>query len=1466
MTYNSKDVFQAVWIQSSASFVEIPLVSAPNTTVVFDANSNLVATASTAASISASYSVTSDTSISASHAVDADTALTAALSIESLAADFAFIADSASSANTSSWADNAISASFATTASWASLSITASSANTSSWADNSISTSYAISASVAVSASYLVSSSYANSASYTTFASNANSSSYSITSSNAESSSYAISSSATINAISSSVAVSASYSVSSSYANSASYSITASNALSSSYIIPGASFYQVSGSSGSSPSYIDSFEVSNGNTQSVEYHPPFREGRMFYNQEAHVWNTYTDTSDFRLHLGKEVIWRGHNESGTTINKGSAVYVSGSTGDFPNIYLALADGTNTKSDVVGVARHNIDTGVEGWIIQNGIMISTDMSGFNTGDPVFLSKDTPGGLVNVDPGQPYESVRIGNCAQSGVDGKLIISPVFAVPPAITYAGITSDVVITDNLSGSVYISTGSVNLFNTTTGFGPVYGHPLSATTLSLVTGSTNYIVAEMSGSNAIYTRTTDSTYANGINIVRVATLDIYNADTASWDVHKFDVGIVGLALANRINNKDIRLYGYQRELGLTLYTTGSSGSFGITNGTIWYGPNSHIIPTFDTTITGHYTYLFESTASNGTSSWNRTTQIIFETGYYNSSSYGKVACTENSWSVNYVYRLIGTEDESAIVMSNAQFATELDASNNATPPPNLPSTIVDIGLLVGRFIIQSGSYTPTIESAFSNVFIPSVVTDHESLTGIQGGQGGEHYHLTLTDRDGTGTGVMVRQSNATMSNPQFAGATQYHIPYWNASKQLTLTGSVQVFQDQYVLINSSSFPDITNQEALLIRQLNTSSVNSVGAYATVDNFSQIYNQNLSNGTSASTDIAATADVGGQYTNYIDMGVASSKYTGSTWPWTKALDGYVQVDGGDFWLATITDNKLLFAFNNTSSTNYADKTGFYLSGSWFGTSSFANNSTSASYSVSASNAITASYSISSSRSEMGLSSSNALTASYSITSSFAESGSNTISSSHTLFADSSSYSLTASYAISASNTETSSHSISSSYSNSGSYSITSSYADNVSIALESQVFTLEFTYKTGTDFDDPGNGNYKLDNVASASINNIYIDSLTKNGLDVSVFIRNLRGNQKIYVQDKADSTKSFLFSLSGSSVDNTGWFTIPVTFVGSPGGGFPTNNKPSVFVFINETSIVSGSTYPVTASWAINSTSASYSNSSSYSITSSLSHTSSYSNSGSYSITASYAVDAISSSHSITSSFALNSGGTSITTGSTYPITSSWSTTSSYALSSSQAELATSASYAGTSSFLTRNGTYEVTASWANSSSVATSASYAGTSSFLTRNRTYEVTSSWAVTSSFSISSSWSPTASVVFSRGGVFYDATGIAGVMAQNQNLMVWRAPFACTVQSVHGYRVGGDGAWLNARKNGIGTILTSSLTSSADTWASITTVQSSSFVTGDKLEIMLVTSSNYPTQSAVQVDFLRS
>lgn len=107
----------------------------------------------------------------------------------------------------------------------------------------------------------------------------------------------------------------------------------------------------------------------------------------------------------------------------------------------------------------------------------------------------------------------------------------------------------------------------------------------------------------------------------------------------------------------------------------------------------------------------------------------------------------------------------------------------------------------------------------------------------------------------------------------------------------------------------------------------------------------------------------------------------------------------------------------------------------------------------------------------------------------------------------------------------------------------------------------------------------------------------------------------------------------------------------------------------------------------------------------------------------------------------------------------------------------------------------------------------------------------------------------------------VFSRGGIYVNPLGITAAI----NIIAWYATVACTVTNVRGYRVGGTGATINARKNGTSNHLSSdkSLTS-ANTWMDGGAVQNATYAAGDKLEIMIVSVTGSPTQVGVQVDFV--
>ena len=94
------------------------------------------------------------------------------------------------------------------------------------------------------------------------------------------------------------------------------------------------------------------------------------------------------------------------------------------------------------------------------------------------------------------------------------------------------------------------------------------------------------------------------------------------------------------------------------------------------------------------------------------------------------------------------------------------------------------------------------------------------------------------------------------------------------------------------------------------------------------YANLNNFAQLYAQNLNSGSDASADIVAYNNLGDGVNNFIDMGINSSNYTSAVYPIFTASSGYVYNDGGELIIGTATATKdvLLFA-GGVATTNWA-----------------------------------------------------------------------------------------------------------------------------------------------------------------------------------------------------------------------------------------------------------------------------------------------------------------------------------------------------------------------------------------------------------------------------------------------------------------------------------------------------------------------------------------------------------
>ena len=120
---------------------------------------------------------------------------------------------------------------------------------------------------------------------------------------------------------------------------------------------------------------------------------------------------------------RRVIETVKNVTVSTINKGTPVYVSGSTGNALNVYPADASDVN-RMPAAFVLNEQLIAGAEGEAILEGFINGVDTSTFAAGDDVYVA--VGGGYTNVKPtGSANYIQKLGNVIQSSVNGSGVIT---------------------------------------------------------------------------------------------------------------------------------------------------------------------------------------------------------------------------------------------------------------------------------------------------------------------------------------------------------------------------------------------------------------------------------------------------------------------------------------------------------------------------------------------------------------------------------------------------------------------------------------------------------------------------------------------------------------------------------------------------------------------------------------------------------------------------------------------------------------------------------------------------------------------------------------------------------------------------------------------------------------------------------------------------------------------------------
>lgn len=160
-----------------------------------------------------------------------------------------------------------------------------------------------------------------------------------------------------------------------------------------------------------------------------------------------------------LVLGRDNVFIAKNTTVSTITKGQCVYVTGSTGNVPNIGLAKADSLTTLP-AIGIALDNINANNFGQVMKLGILASFNTSGFLVGAQVYVDATTAGALTATRPSNPNYVQRVGSVLVSGVgNGSLLIT----VAPFIgnRETGTTENYTFggTATVTGALYVGSGT-----------------------------------------------------------------------------------------------------------------------------------------------------------------------------------------------------------------------------------------------------------------------------------------------------------------------------------------------------------------------------------------------------------------------------------------------------------------------------------------------------------------------------------------------------------------------------------------------------------------------------------------------------------------------------------------------------------------------------------------------------------------------------------------------------------------------------------------------------------------------------------------------------------------------------------------------------------------------------------------------------------------------------------------------
>jgi hypothetical protein len=150
-----------------------------------------------------------------------------------------------------------------------------------------------------------------------------------------------------------------------------------------------------------------------------------QEGRIFYDKFSKAFGGYNDTPRY-IHFGRDVGIRVYNNTGSTINAASPVFILNEPASGGAPHIAIADATTAaNSEVIGLTQTEIANGTYGMVISQGLIEYLDTTSYSVGQELYLST-TPGQFTTTVPSSPNIPLNLGYIGSvSPLYGEIIVN---------------------------------------------------------------------------------------------------------------------------------------------------------------------------------------------------------------------------------------------------------------------------------------------------------------------------------------------------------------------------------------------------------------------------------------------------------------------------------------------------------------------------------------------------------------------------------------------------------------------------------------------------------------------------------------------------------------------------------------------------------------------------------------------------------------------------------------------------------------------------------------------------------------------------------------------------------------------------------------------------------------------------------------------------------------------------------